>query len=265
MRKALFRSVVALACLTFILIGTAIAQDFQKTYGLSANGAVSVRNVSGDVIVTSYDGEAVVVKGFKEGRDREMVEVEDRSSNDRVDVRVRYPERCNCDASVRFEVLVPRAAAYNFERLSTASGGIEINRVRGDVRADTASGNITVKEVTGAVTASTASGELEIKDITGTINARSASGNVDVSLAQLAGTSNMKFSSASGDVSVRMPASSAADIEMSTLSGSLKTDFPLEINKERYGPRQSARGRLGDGSRSLHISSISGNVSLMSF
>ncbi|HWQ35496.1 MAG TPA: hypothetical protein VNQ79_21805, partial [Blastocatellia bacterium] len=54
-----------------------------------------------------------------------------------------------------------------------------------------------------------------------------------------------------------------ASVEMSVLSGSLKTDFPLQIEKPEYGPGQKAHGQPGSGSRRLKMSSVSGNVSLV--
>jgi hypothetical protein len=63
---------------------------------------------------------------------------------------------------------------------------------------------------------------------------------------------------------VRLPLNIDADVEMSSASGEVKTNFPLAVETEHYGPGQRARGRLGSGSRRLHISSASGNVSLTS-
>jgi DUF4097 and DUF4098 domain-containing protein YvlB len=74
----------------------------------------------------------------------------------------------------------------------------------------------------------------------------------------------MKFSSASGDVRVRVPSSVDADVYMSTASGSIRTNFPIEIREDRHGSGSRAEGRLGSGARSLRISTASGNVSLTS-
>jgi len=52
-------------------------------------------------------------------------------------------------------------------------------------------------------------------------------------------------------------------VTLSTASGSLRTNFPLEVRKDRNGSGERSRGRLGGGSRQLKISSASGNVSLM--
>jgi hypothetical protein len=50
---------------------------------------------------------------------------------------------------------------------------------------------------------------------------------------------------------------------MSTASGSVSTDFPIEVNRrDVHGAGQSARGQLGNGTVRLSLSSASGNVTL---
>ncbi len=246
-----------------LVFSSAKAQDFQQSYKLAAGGSISVKNLSGDINVVGYDGDAVVVNGYRQGRDRDMVEVQDRSAGNRVEVGVRYPSPCNCDASVQFEIRVPRSMTYEIGKISTASGDIEVTGVRGTVSVSTASGDVLVKDVNGRINASTASGEMRVKDVVGAVSAQSASGNVEVEIAQLSGTEDMKFSSASGDVRVRLPANLDADISMSTATGDIETDFPIEIKEQRYGPGSQAQARLGSGSRTIRISTASGDVSLM--
>jgi DUF4097 and DUF4098 domain-containing protein YvlB len=237
--------VVAAMVLGLALAGAATAQDFQKNYNLGANGQIRIGNISGDVEVTGYNGSAVIVTAYKEGRDRDVVEIEDRSSASRVDVRARYPENCRrCDVSVRFEVKVPQSMSFDFDGISSVSG------------------NVKIRSVTGSLRASSVSGTVRIEDVTGTVSASSVSGNVEVDINRLEGTDDMKFSSVSGNVNVRMPEGLDAQVSMSTLSGALDTDFPVEVKEKRYGPGRSASGRVGDGSRQLHMSSVSGNISL---
>jgi DUF4097 and DUF4098 domain-containing protein YvlB len=256
----------AIATTLFLLASalTAAAQDFQKSYNLEPGGTISVTNVSGDINITGYDGSAVTVSGFKEGRDRDLVEVEDTSGAGRVELRVRYPRECNCDASIRFEVRVPRSANFNFDRISTASGNIKAEGVTGRIELNTASGDVTLQGVSGEVRANSASGTVRVRDAAGTVNANTASGNVDVELARLEGTGDLRFNSASGDVSVRLPSNLDARVDMSTASGRIETDFPIEVKKDRYSSGYTARGQLGGGSRLLKISSASGDVKLKS-
>jgi hypothetical protein len=263
MRKAMFRLFIIASAL-FGLAATATAQDFQRTYPLSADGEIIIRNVSGNVVVSGYDGPQVNVSGIREGRDRDQVHVEDLSGGNSIELRARYPKNCRCDASIRFEVQVPRSVRYRFEELSSASGDIEVRDVTGDVRVNTASGDVRVENVTGRVDASTASGQMSVRGVAGSVSASTASGDVDVEMTRVDDNQRMEFSSASGDVNVRLPANVDAYVEMSSTSGEVKTNFPLSVESERYGPGQRARGRLGNGSRRLHISSASGNVSLTS-
>jgi hypothetical protein len=242
MKRTLVGTAFALVALVFAT--SAAAQDFQKTYTLNSGGQIRIGNISGDISVTGYDGNAVVVTGTKEGRDSDKVEVEDLSTGNTVDVRVKYPKHCNCEASINFKVQVPRSISYNFEGINSVSGEVEIQGVSGDIKA------------------ASVSGEVHVKDVSGSVNASSVSGSVEVEIDRLSGKDDMKFSSVSGSVNVKMPANLDADVEMSTMSGSLKTDFPLEVQKEKYGPHHSAKGRLGDGSRRLRMSSVSGSLSL---
>ncbi len=263
--RSMLRFVAAPALLLAAFIVPATAQDFQKTYRLGAGASISIRNVSGNVIVRGADTDAITVNGFKEGRDRDKVEIEDMSGPGNISVGVQYQRPCNCDASVRFEVLVPRSISYQFDKISTASGDINMTNLSGDLRVHTASGNVSISDISGKIDASTASGEMRVKNVTGTVSAKSASGNVEVEITRLDGTGNMEFASASGDVSVRMPSDLDGEVYLSSATGSLKTDFPLQIETKQYGPGERARGRLGNGSRSLRITSATGDVSLLRF
>src|SRR5919202_6370825 len=115
------RTIINALATTLLLLASAAAgsaQDFQRSYNLGPGGTISVANVSGDIHIIGYDGGAVTVAGFKEGRDRDQVEVEDLSTAGRVEVRAKYPQNCNCDASIRFEVRVPRSVNFDFDKIS---------------------------------------------------------------------------------------------------------------------------------------------------
>ena len=288
-RKSMHLAVAAL-CLN-LAAAFVQAQDFQKSYSLAEGNKVGIKNVAGDVLVRGYDGSIIIVTAYKEGRDRDRLTIEDFSTQSSVDVRVKYPQDCNCEASIRFEVMVPRLINYN-DDFSTVAGDLKIDDLRGMIRAENVSGIILMRNVSGTMYASSFSGDVLIERATetvtpsngrsngrwrrgyrryfpgdqpvGSVLAKSISGNVKVTLVQLVNSSlnQMEFSSLSGNVDVRMPDNLGADVEMSTLIGKVETDFPLTVVKNEIGLGGSARGRLGDGSRSLKITSTSGNVSL---
>ena len=262
-RRIIFRlAAAAVLCAAWAV--TAGAQDFRQSFNLAPGGSITIKNVSGDINITGYDGATVEVVAYKEGRDRDMVSVENLSTANRVSLRADYEDHCNCDASLRFEVKVPRSVRFNFEKISTASGNLSAESVTGHVEMNTASGNVTLAGVSGEIHASSASGNVNVKDAAGNVSASSASGDVEVELTRVEGDGDMRFSSASGNVHVRLPASIDAQVEMSTVSGSIETNLPIEVKHNNYGPGSRARGQLGGGSRLLKISSASGDVSLKS-
>jgi hypothetical protein len=264
MRRRTFANLAGAFVLCLAAAVGASAQDFQRSYNLAAGGTVSITNVSGDVVLTGYDGAAVVVEGHKKGRDRELVEVEDASTPGHISLRAVYPNNCNCDASINFEVRVPRNADLSFDKISTASGNLKAEGFSGHIRLQTASGDVTVRGVSGEIHASSASGTVRVTDASGLVNASTASGDVEVELTRLEGSGDMRFSSASGDVRVRVPSTLDARVSMSTASGSIETNFPIEVRSDEYGHGSRAEGQLGTGARSLKLSTASGNVSLKS-
>jgi DUF4097 and DUF4098 domain-containing protein YvlB len=263
MKRSLFRSIAFSGFVCLFLSLTAFSQDFQRSYRIGTGGTVNIRNISGDVKVTGYNGNEIIVTGFKEGRDRDRVSFEDLSSSNSVDVRARYPEHCDCDVSIRFDVKVPSEVRYRYESISSVSGDVEVDNVNGDLRAKSVSGSVTVKSAAGSVKASSVSGNVIVGEVNGTASANSTSGNVEVEIRSLEGAESMDFASVSGNVRVKLPGNLDADVKMSTLSGDLKTDFPLTIEEREHGPGRKAFGRVGSGSRSLKMSSVSGSVNLL--
>jgi hypothetical protein len=240
----MMRTCLISIALTFGLqLGT--AQDFQKSYVLPPGGQILIGNILGDVKVEGYKGDTIEVVAKKKGPDQDQVEIRDRSFQDRIDLHSVYRTPGAGNASVDFVVRVPSSIPYNFSRISSFSGKVEVSNVIGRLRAESVRG------------------EVEIRCVSGLMSASSHSGNVSVEVDQAEGRNNMRFSSISGNVNVRAPAGLDALVDMSSISGLLKTDFPIEIQERRYGSGRSARGRLGAGKQVLFMTSVSGIVSLI--
>ncbi len=161
MRRKIAAIAFALIAACLMPVVLASAQELHKTYALPSGGHIQIKNVSGDIKVTGYNGDSVMVDAIPVGRDRDMVQIEDSSGGDRIELHVRYPQSCNCDASVDFNVRVPSGVAYNFDALGSVSGNVEIAGIRGQIHASSVSGQVTVTEVTGIVSASSVSGSVE--------------------------------------------------------------------------------------------------------
>jgi len=230
-------------CLMFA--GVAAAQDFQRDYNLPDGADISIRNVAGNINVSGYDGSSVIVTAYKQGRDRDRVTIVDASGDDYINIWVEYPRNGSTDASVEFEIRVPRGVEYAFEDIASVSGDVSVSAAMGQVHAQSVSGRV------------------ELRDFLGNANVSSVSGDLFVQITRDVGTARMKFASISGDVIVYAPANLGAFVDMSSLSGSLWTNFPLRLSGRWPFWGRSARGRLGNGAASLKISSISGRVCLL--
>jgi hypothetical protein len=198
------------------------AKDFQKKYTLPPGGLIIIENIVGDIVVRGYKGNEIEAQASKRGADSDLIEILDTSEGNRIEIHIRPTQFQKIDASVEFEIRVPNSIEYNFARLSSFGGNVEVTGVIGRLRAESVRGNV------------------ELNDITGLVSASSFSGNIDISA----------------------PSNLDAFVEMSSASGMLKSDFPLEIQESRYGPGRSARGKLGAGKQILRVRSVTGRVSL---
>jgi hypothetical protein len=236
-------SAVGLALLFTLRLAT--AQDFHKSYELSAGGQILIGNLLGNITVTGYSGTSVEVKAHKRGPERDAIQIKDLSFGNRIDLSPLYPRFHSGTSTVDFEVRVPDSVGYSFDRLSSFNGNVVISNVIGRMRADSRRGNV------------------EVRDVRGWVSATSVSGDVIVDISRVKDPSNMRFRSISGNVVVSAPANLDALIEMSSDSGMLRTDFPIDVQERRYGPGREARGKLGSGKQILWINSNSGRVSLI--
>jgi len=150
----------------------------------------------------------------------------------------------------------------------TASGDITVGNVGGEIRAHTASGDLRCSSVEGRAVFSTASGDLELGAAGNRVEVKATSGNVrlgevtrgakivnvsgDVRVLAL-GEGAMQVRSVSGDVTVGIIKGVDLHVEVETLSGTVRSDIPLE---ESPGPaRHEARVDLS-------VRSVSGNVEI---
>jgi hypothetical protein len=261
---------VAFAAFSFQL---AIAQDFKRDYTISENGIISIKT-TGNIKVIGYKGQKIEVLAFKKGSNLNSAEIEDGSSGDRIDLHLRFPQfdpgnfdpaksdprkapprrfppgafpppRFDSgDSSVDFEIRMPKSIKYESWLVSNR-GNVEVTNVSGRLLVTSERGNVIIKDVRGFVRV-----------------AAWFNGSVQAELGSNKEPNDMKFFSMSGDVTVVAPDNLDAVIRMSSDSGRIKTDFPLEVKDGRYGNMRIANGQLGSGKQKITIESRFGGVNL---
>lgn len=237
----------------------------------------------------------------------ERLRVEMNQVGDRVEVRsiIGRTRGRGYSSSVDFTITVPIGAAVT---LKTVSGDIAVTNVRGEVRVDAISGDLALANTPDVALAKTVSGTVTAKDITsatatitlasvsgnvvlgavkvralevGTVSgdlllngtqverldAKSVSGNIEFA-APLARGGRYSFNSHSGNVRVAVVNNAGFELDASTFSGSIRSDFPVTLRTDPDGRDGRGRGRdartirgaFGDGGAILSVRSFSGSV-----
>ena len=142
------------------------------------------------------------------------------------------------DAKVFFQVSVPAGVKLD---LQGANGNI-VAAASAPVSARTMSGNVTVATAVGP-----ARGE--------TLN-----GSVDLRIALLSGTDSVIAKTLNGNVYVYLSELTDASIDLAATTGSVSSEFPVEITGEMS--KRSLRAVLGAGTHPIRLRSMNGSVSI---
>ncbi|MGB9893155.1 MAG: DUF4097 family beta strand repeat-containing protein [Candidatus Saccharicenans sp.] len=141
------------------------------------------------------------------------------------------------------------------------SGDIKVMEAEGDCELNSVSGDIQVNQVKGSVEAEVVSGIIRLQDIKEAkrVSAKSISGTVEYR-GQVLADGSYRFSSHSGEVRLFLPVDSSFDLEASSFSGSVTTDFPVEVMGKLSG--KTLQGRVGKGGAEVSAKAFSGSVEI---
>ncbi|MGK2962755.1 MAG: DUF4097 family beta strand repeat-containing protein [Gemmatimonadaceae bacterium] len=165
--------------------------------------------------------------------------------------------RNRSDVRVTFTISVPAGVRVS---AGTVNGEMIVRNVTSDVRASTVNGRVEVANAGGEVRATTVNGAVEVTTRNGPVNASTVNGDIDVRMNSAPGDGAMKFKTVNGSVTLRMPESLDANVEMGTMHGSISSDYPVQLSG-RFGPRR-AQGTIGRGGRRIELETLNGSVSL---
>jgi len=148
-------------------------------------------------------------------------------------------------------------------------GPIDLNAYSGDVHVEdcksqmlsieSKSGDIRLSKVDGNINMRIASGEISLADCKGkTLSIESVSGNVTADFSEpITGTVNIR--TVNGDASVAIPDGCDCRVSMSTLRGDVVSEVNLQ---DEAKSDQRITGRLGNGTGSIDISGINGDIEM---
>jgi hypothetical protein len=256
--------------------------NFSWSGRVAAGGTVRVHNLAGSINVERSGSGQVEVTGQKNYRRGDAADVRFEvvpSANGVTICAIWYDGDCtedgvkserrnrddndrnrNNDVSVTFTVRVPAGVKID---ASGVSADVNVTGATAGVSANSVSGNVTLNDVTGDIRVNSVSGDVKVSGAsTGSIHANSVSGDVEIGIDQLSGSGDLDFSTVSGDVDITFPANLDALVQMSTVSGELRSDFPLTTQGDTDRRNRNIEARIGSGGRTLKFHSVSGNVTL---
>jgi hypothetical protein len=253
------KRVVAAVFAAALIAAPAAAQDAWSWNGAVAAGrTLEIKGVNGPIRAVAAPGGEARVSVTKHARrddpaDVRMVVLEHAGGITICAVyptpRNREPNECaageggrnsvqNNDVSVEWEVQVP-AGVHLTAR--TINGGIDATGL---------SGNTIAKTINGKVRVVT----------TGLAQASTVNGSIEATLGRADWNGETSFHTTNGSVVVTLPGNLNADVNASTTTGNIETDFPLEVRGRIMNRRLS--GRIGTGGRVLSIETTNGSIEL---
>ncbi|MHC3815799.1 DUF4097 family beta strand repeat-containing protein [Streptomyces sp. DT9] len=143
------------------------------------------------------------------------------------------------------------------------TGDTTLVGLAGPVGAETVSGNVEAQAVTGDLRFHSVSGDLTVVEGAGaSVRAESVSGNMVLDLDPNGKPTDIRLTTVSGEVAIRLPHPADAKVEANTASGSVSNGFEdLRVNGQ-WGSKRIT-GTLGSGSGTLKATTVSGSIALL--
>ena len=215
--------------------------------------SVWLKNVNGDVEVEPAPGDSVAVVVEKSGRHSQLRAVRLVAvPGDGVTICALWQSgRSHCGAEGDYESGSLRHNSVRVHFTVRVPRGVKVDAftVNGDVTITGASAPIKAQTVNGAITAQTSAGPVEAKNVNGSVHA---------AISGFAEPGKVEVKTVNGAVTLELPAKLNADLEATTLAGSVDTDFPLTASQGIL-PRRF-HGTVGSGGRTILVETLHGSI-----
>ena len=293
--------VIALAVFSTAVFAATPQGTFERTLQVTGTVNLEVLTHSGDVTVRSGPAGSVSIRGkifvsdrwLRGERKSDVTAIEQNPPvrQDGNSIHIDYVDAR--DISVDYEITVPadttlRAHTGSGDQtieglhgnadLQSGSGDLKLARLTGDLHLQTGSGDVRALEISGPVRGGTGSGDVVVEETgAGDIDLHTGSGNITARGVQGAfraeagsgditaeGTQSGSWDikTGSGNVHVRLPNNAAFEARISTSSGTVDIDAPVEMTVQGrvQETRKSINGKVRGGGPLLAVRTGSGDI-----
>jgi hypothetical protein len=252
-------------------------------FAAPASGSFRVHNANGRTRITGEDREDIQVTALKAAR----AESTEAAAALLADIRLVFMERTE---GTVLEVQVPRkwhrrGCANLCIRLPRAmhvavaaeNGRVDVEGLRGSLRAHSTNGSANVADVVGDVEVATTNAKVSCAGICGKLSARSSNGKIEIehhSGSVDASTSNgliraalddideggVQLATSNGRIVLDLPDETDADIDVRVDNGTIHNERCLcPVSRETHG---RIAGRLGHGGPPIKLRTSNGSISI---
>lgn len=285
----MFLTAIAIA-LTLTQPATRQTPQTDETVAVQRGGRLAINNFAGEVIVRTWDRDAVRVVARHQARTQ--VRIRPGSAGLSISASGSHGPQGSVDYEITAPAWMPVRVegTYNFVTIDGAQAEVFANTVRGDVIIKGGTGVVTAKSVEGEVQVDGARGKINVSSVnekiriantTGDITAETVNGGItmtgidsrSVDASSVNGTivyegtlgdgGHYSFGTHNGDILLGLPDGANATFTIRTYSGSFSSEFTLE----GYNRGDAQRGRrvtatLGKGSADVSLESFGGSIRL---
>lgn len=234
--------VIAMAFGSLQAVASEFREEFHKSYPLTGDGRVSLKNINGGVTITAWDKNEVQVDAIKTANSQEKLndaKIDIVAGSSAIDIRTKYPDGHNNNpASVEYTLHVPRKA--RLDKIELVNGRVKIDGVEGGVHAES---------VNGAVEATRVSGDIRLGSVNGRV------------LAELNAAKAVNLETVNGGVELNLPSNATGEINASTVHGGISNEFNIPVARERWVGSE-LRARLGEGGPAIKLSAVNGGIQI---
>jgi DUF4097 and DUF4098 domain-containing protein YvlB len=243
------------------------ADDWSKTYTLTGHPDLRVETSDANIHVSTWDQNTIEAKvsttHYKIGDDG--IRIEEHQTGDVVEIEVRYPHHGvginwgnSTSHRVEINIQMPREGRVD---LHTGDGKIDLANFKGEMQLRSGDGSQEIDSVDGKLHATTGDGhirasgrfdELALHTGDGRVEARASAGS--------ALSTGWRLESGDGTVTLEVPETLAADVDLHTGDGHIDLDMPVTtVGKIR---ENEVRGKLNGGGNLLVIHTGDGSIRL---
>ena len=131
----------------------------------------------------------------------------------------------------------------------SGSGDIHGDRVDGDLKVKSGSGDVFVGLCVGGISVTTGSGDIEVEEARGEVNTHTASGDIRL---QTVRAGDVRANTASGDVTVGVPAGTKVWLDVNTVSGTTTSQLEMSSAPPEGGAQVNLRLQTVSGDILIH-------------